>query len=73
MKATSRVDRRALWQYLANLFIEYENFKMNVLEKIKSHLCRGAISRKYRRLLDKCEKCVTDWQVIDGVTKCGEK
>jgi len=45
MKVTSRVDRRAFWQYLADFFIEYENFQMNVSKKKKSHLCWGVVCR----------------------------
>jgi hypothetical protein len=46
-----------LWQYLAELFLEWEMFDIKVVEKIKRHiLCSATFSRKSCPLWDNVEK-----------------
>jgi hypothetical protein len=65
-----------LWQYLAELFLEWEIFQIKVVEKIKTHiLCTVTFFRKLRLLWDNVQKCggakestndVTIWRIRDA-------
>ena len=59
-----------LWQYLAQLFLEWETFQRKVVEKIKTHvLWSVTLSRKSRRLWDNVEKYGRDRQYTHDSTK----
>jgi hypothetical protein len=56
-----------LWQYLAELFLEWEMFQTKVVEKIKTHfLCSITFSRKSCRLWDNVEKYGRARQATDN-------
>jgi hypothetical protein len=56
-----------LWQYLAELFLEWEMFQTKVTGKIKTNiLCSVTFSRKSHRLWDNVEKYGTARQATDG-------
>jgi hypothetical protein len=58
---------RNLWQYLAELFLEGEMFKIKVIEKIETHiLCSITFFRKSRRLWDNVEKYGGARETVDG-------
>jgi hypothetical protein len=47
-----------LWQYLAELLLEWEMFQIKVVEKVITHnLCSITFLRKSRRLCDNVEAC----------------
>jgi hypothetical protein len=55
-----------LWQYLAEIFLEWEIFQTKVVEKIRTHiLCSITFSLKSCRLWDNVEKYGTARQATD--------
>ena len=55
-----------LWQYLAEFFLEWEMFQIQVIEKIKTHIVYAIIfSRKSCRLSYNVEKCGGTTQAAD--------
>ena len=53
---TLHEDFSHLWQYLAELFLEWEMFQIKVIEKIKHILYSVTFSRKSCRLWHNVEK-----------------
>ena len=56
-----------LWQYLAELFLEWEMFQIKLVEKIKTHIVYSAtFFRKSCRLGDNLEKFWGARESADG-------
>jgi hypothetical protein len=57
------------WRYLAKIFLEWQMFQINVVEKIKAHiLCAIMFFRKSHRLWYNVEKLGGDWGATNDVT-----
>jgi hypothetical protein len=63
---TVHVDKVNYWHYVAELFVEWEIFQANYVEKIKTHiLCSIFFSRIWYRLWDKVAKYCRAGEPID--------